>query len=479
MALGDISNPMIADIAGAMSFRQAQMDKEEQKRNEVRIKQLIAQAIPDLPEGSPVRELMMRDPVRGAAFAQAMDIPLNRGDQFTKFARDVNQAAQIAHADPIAAHDYVGSLIPEYEKAGMSTTMWKKWHGAVSDAIASGDNGALTTQFNALGVMKDSLNPALKKDMVKLGQGEKLIDPTTNKVVATGGTKNEHIDAGDRIITGHYNDNGDFVKTGEIAKGANPTQSGTAEGGLSEDSVDQMAQRLLNGDKKSDVIGNFGRGAQGAVDLRRIQNRMAELAKQQNIDPSKLQNIQMDAAAEGKAIKDFTTGKQGNNVRSFNTALEHLDTLHEASQALNNGDIQLFNKIGNAWNSATGKAAPTNFEATKKIVADEIVKAIVGTGGGVTDREKAAETIQSANSPAKLNGAIEQYKELMAGQLKGLNQQYKASTSRDDFSERFLTEKSKKYVSPESKKDSGGAAKSLTYNPQTAAERLKAFTGDK
>lgn len=455
MALGDISDPMIADIAGAMSFRQAQMDQAEQKKREIRIRQLASEAIPDLPQDSPLRALFAEDPVRAAAIAHAIDIPLNKGDQFAKFSRDVAQATQMAHADPMAAHEYVGSLIPQYEKAGMSTTMLKKWYGQVNDAVANNDNQALTAQFNALGVMNDSLNPPAKKELVKVGQNEKLLDPSTGKIIAQGGAKNEHIDAGDRIITGHYDENGAFVKTGEIAKGANPTQSSTAEGGLSEDSVDQMAQRLLNGDKKSDVIGNFGRGAQGAVDLRRIQNRMAELAKQQNIDPSKLQNIQMDAAAEGKAIKDFTTGKQGNNVRSFNTALEHLDTLHEASQALNNGDIQMFNKIGNAWNSATGKAAPTNFEATKKIVADEIVKAIVGTGGGVSDREEAAKTIQSANSPAQLNGVIEQYKELMAGQLKGLKQQYKSSTNRDDFGEKFLTEKAKKYVIDAPNKDSG------------------------
>lgn len=451
--LGAIANPQLADVAGALNYRQAQMDKDEAKRKELRMNQLIAQAIPNMAADSPIRKIFEEDPKTGAMISKAIGIPLNDGEAWEKFRGNVAQLHSLAKADPRMAIERANAMKAENDRLGIVDQPLNKWVGAINSAMEKGDQDGIVTQFNALGVMNDNLNPTAKKDLINVSQGSQLYDPTTGKVVATGGLKNEHIDAGDRIITGHYDEGGSFVKTGEISKGANPTQSSTAEGGLSEDSVDQMAQRLLNGDKKSDVIGNFGRGAQGAVDLRRIQNRMSELAKAQNIDPAKLQNIQMDAAAEGKAIKDFTTGKQGNNVRSFNTALEHLDTLHEASQALNNGDVQLFNKIGNAWNSATGKAAPTNFEATKKIVADEIVKAIVGTGGGVTDREEAAKTIQAANSPAQLNGVISQYKELMAGQLKGLNQQYKASTSRDDFTERFLTEKSRKYVTPEAKKE--------------------------
>lgn len=139
-----------------------------------------------------------------------------------------------------------------------------------------------------------------------------------------------------------------------------------------------------------------------------------------------------------KAEKDFATGKPGAAVRSFNVALAHLDTLDTLAGALNNGDVQLFNKAGNFLQQQTGNPAPTNFVAAKKIVSDEIVKAIVGSGGGVADREEAARTISSANSPAQLKGVINTYKELMKGQLGGLRQQYETSTGRKDF-DRFLS----------------------------------------
>jgi hypothetical protein len=140
-----------------------------------------------------------------------------------------------------------------------------------------------------------------------------------------------------------------------------------------------------------------------------------------------------------KAVSDFNTGKQGNTVRSLNVATSHLDTLGNLADALNTGNVQALNKVANYWKSQTGQSAPTNFEGAKKIVADEVVKAVVGSGGGVADREEAARTIQAANSPAQLRGVIDTYKELMHGQLNGLRQQYEQSTNLKDFD---------KYLSP-------------------------------
>lgn len=169
-----------------------------------------------------------------------------------------------------------------------------------------------------------------------------------------------------------------------------------------------------------------------AMSSPRGQMIMAEVAR---INPE--YNVQ-DFHASDKAVKDFATGKQGNSVRSFNVAISHLGTLDQLSDALHNGDMKAVNAIGNAVATQTGGAAPTNFEAAKKIVADEIVKAIVGSGGAVQDREDAAATISKASSPAQLKGVIQTYTELMRGQLGGLRQQYEQSTRRKDF-DRFLS----------------------------------------
>jgi hypothetical protein len=125
-------------------------------------------------------------------------------------------------------------------------------------------------------------------------------------------------------------------------------------------------------------------------------------------------------------------------VRSFNVLLSHLDTLSNLSDALDNGNIQAVNRLGNAYATATGQAAPTNFNSVKHIVADEVVKAITGGAGALGDREESAKAIKDTNSPAQLKGVIQNIKQLSVGQLSGLEQQYQSSTGLNDF-EHYLS----------------------------------------
>jgi hypothetical protein len=182
-----------------------------------------------------------------------------------------------------------------------------------------------------------------------------------------------------------------------------------------------------------------------------------------------------------KASADFATGKTGNTVRSFNTAISHLNTLSNLSDALDNGNITLINKAANIYASQTGQAAPTNFDAAKKIVGDEIVKSIVGAGGGVADREEAAKTISAANSPAQLKGVINTYKDLMNGQLKGLKLQYEQSTGKNDF-DRFLSPDSKAELAPKTPQASplsitAPNGKTYTFKTQAQANEFKRQAG--
>lgn len=204
----------------------------------------------------------------------------------------------------------------------------------------------------------------------------------------------------------------------------------------------------------------MGMGANAAAGRSRILNKAAELAS--GIDPTEQRAMQLaykgDVKAKAAAVQAFTSGKLGNTVRSFNVLQSHLDTFGNMADALDNGNVQVLNKLGNAWAAQTGKAAPTNFEAIKHIVGDEIVKAVTGSAGALGDREAAAKTIASVNSPAQLKGVIESYRELANGQLQGLRQQYQTSTGRNDF-DRYLSDSAKK-------SSQGGEVKPVTALPQ-------------
>lgn len=128
--------------------------------------------------------------------------------------------------------------------------------------------------------------------------------------------------------------------------------------------------------------------------------------------------------AQVKAVSAFATGKQGDVLRSFETATQHLDTLDRLADALQNGDYRLFNSAAQAWARQTGNPAPTNFETARTIVGNEVVKSIVGAAGTGEDRDKAQAAFDAANSPQALHGAAQVIRDLMGGQMVGISDQY-------------------------------------------------------
>lgn len=151
---------------------------------------------------------------------------------------------------------------------------------------------------------------------------------------------------------------------------------------------------------------------------------------------------------KGSSERAFAIGKQGDTVRSLNVAVQHLNLLSDAAKDLNNKDIRTVNRFYNAIGKEFGQPNVTNFEAAKSIVSDEVVKAVIGSGAGsLTDREDLQAKFSSASTPAQLAGVIQTAKGLMAGQLKGLKQQYESGTGRKDFDSK---------IAPETQSELGG-----------------------
>ena len=151
-----------------------------------------------------------------------------------------------------------------------------------------------------------------------------------------------------------------------------------------------------------------------------------------------------DYQLQTAAQKSFNTGKQGDKTRSLNVAVSHLGVLENAANALHAGNTPAINQFKQAWQRETGKIGPTSFNAVKELVADEIVAAVVPGVGSLADRKALKDTIMAKSSPAQLQGVIKQYKELLGGQLSGLEQQYTATTRKTDFKERYLLPETKR-----------------------------------
>ena len=143
----------------------------------------------------------------------------------------------------------------------------------------------------------------------------------------------------------------------------------------------------------------------------------------------------------GDAVNRFSTGKQGDTLRSIGTSMRHISTLEETVDALKNGDVAMLNRLGNVLQNELGlSSAPNDFDTIKGLVADEINKAVVGGAGTGGERQELQQKIKSSLKPETLASALKYLKELMGGQLLGLEYQYKSATGLKDFEDRFLGE---------------------------------------
>ncbi len=174
-----------------------------------------------------------------------------------------------------------------------------------------------------------------------------------------------------------------------------------------------------------------------------------------------------------EARKKFAYGKQGDTIKSFNIAVDHLEQLGDLGKAMQNGDVPRINELKNWVKTNLGGADATNFNALKAIVGQEIVKAIVGMGGGVEERKTAGQTVAAASSPAQLAGVIETYKGAMAAQLAGNKRQYEDSTKRKDFDQK-LSPKAR----AEMARHEGGHGATTPAGPAKPRLRFNPATGD-
>jgi hypothetical protein len=166
-----------------------------------------------------------------------------------------------------------------------------------------------------------------------------------------------------------------------------------------------------------------------------------------------------------KVVQDFLgNGKHGDQVRSLNVITEHMGTLRQLGEALDNGDFQTFNAIAQRWAQETGKSAPTNFDNAKTIVGTELIKALgVAGAGSAEERQDLQKRLSTASSPQQISDAInEVYGPLLTGQLKGLRNQYLSAGGPRERFDKFLLPATKEYLDGGKKKAKSGSASDMS-----------------
>jgi hypothetical protein len=175
------------------------------------------------------------------------------------------------------------------------------------------------------------------------------------------------------------------------------------------------------GDPMVDMVGL------GRIDLPTVLQRMQPAAKSGFISQLAAKYPQFSQAQYGvekKVQEEFTSGDAAKNLTAFNTAISHAQQAQEAATALQNGDIKVLNRVGNALGVELGSDKVTNFNTIKSALTGEISK--VFKGGQATDAEikEVQGPFDAANSPAQLKNALNTAIHLMNSKRDALKQQY-------------------------------------------------------
>jgi hypothetical protein len=121
--------------------------------------------------------------------------------------------------------------------------------------------------------------------------------------------------------------------------------------------------------------------------------------------------------------KAFTTGPDGKNIGSLNTATVHLDNLGEAARALDNGSFRPGNAAYNAISKMFGSNAPTDFDSLKSAVAGEMANAMKGNATDIEIRT-IGQTLDRVSSPKQLAGVVNDFLHLNAQKLNTYQERY-------------------------------------------------------
>jgi hypothetical protein len=159
-----------------------------------------------------------------------------------------------------------------------------------------------------------------------------------------------------------------------------------------------------------------------AVSPRTPMNVKADLlAEVKGINP---QFKSSDFEVEKKVQEKYTSGNVSDQLLAIGTAREHMKTFSTLADALDNGDIQAVNKIGNALGVQFGSDKATNLQIARGAFSGEVGRAFDGAGVTTGERQETGKSMGDQLSKGQFKGAINTVDALLAGKQKAAQDAY-------------------------------------------------------
>jgi hypothetical protein len=196
-----------------------------------------------------------------------------------------------------------------------------------------------------------------------------------------------------------------------VAKSMTPDQAAKIQlaksGALTDDTKQFMAERLLNGEKASAVLGNLGRGAQGAADLRDVQNLLPTLAKQKGIGAGQLANIMQNTAADARTLTELGA-REGKIAPRVQEAINFGEVAKTASADVPRGTFVPWNRLSQMTDASMSDPKLAKLKAATNSLINAYAAAVGGGSPTVHDKEAAEHMLSTAQSPEAYNAVVDQ-----------------------------------------------------------------------
>ena len=182
--------------------------------------------------------------------------------------------------------------------------------------------------------------------------------------------------------------------------------AGAGANALSDDTISDMADQYLAGDKT--VFTNLGRGTQGATDIRRLRNAVATRARAAGMSGGDIAAQMADMA--GTMAASRAAGTRIAQVDLAATEAEKIIPLAlAASDALPRNGFLPFAKAQQALRANTNNPTLRKFVAANNALVNVYARAISPQGGGtVADKEHARDLLNTAYDQDSYRAVVQQ-----------------------------------------------------------------------
>jgi hypothetical protein len=125
-----------------------------------------------------------------------------------------------------------------------------------------------------------------------------------------------------------------------------------------------------------------------------------------------------------KVMNSYSSGKDKDNIVRLNTAVDHLEKLKQAGDALNNTDFRLVNGVKNWLNYQGGDPKLAAYSKAVKAVSGEMSTVFKNTSGTDQEITKWEESLSTAESPRQIQANFDALVNLMRGRVDALDSNY-------------------------------------------------------